>query len=303
MKIFRNLILYGKMIKFSHTLFALPFAGISFLLAYLESPLEVNDIIRIGILCVVCMFSARSAAMGFNRYVDAEIDEKNPRTEKREIPSGKISKLSALVFIGLSSFLFILASYFVNKIAFLLSFPALFVLFLYSLTKRFTLFCHIVLGFALSLAPLGAWIAITESISMVPIYFSLGLLFHIAAFDVLYAIQDMDFDKTENLHSIPSKLGEKNARLIAIFLHVLAIVVFVFAGKFAGLGIAYFLMLGIIALLVAYEHQLSWKHESGELPIEFYQVNSYISVVLLFAILIDKWSDLILKLSSGISLR
>jgi len=291
------------MIKFSHTLFALPFAGISFLLAYLESPLEMNDLIRIGLLCILCMFSARSAAMGFNRYVDAEIDEKNPRTENREIPAGKISKIAALLFIGLSSFIFILASFFVNKIAFLLSFPALFVLFLYSLTKRFTLFCHMVLGFALALAPLGAWIAITESISLVPIFFSLGLLFHISAFDVLYAIQDMNFDQKENLHSIPAKLGEKNARIIAISLHLVALIIFVIAGRYAELGIAYFIILGFIGLLVIYEHQLSWKHESGELPVEFYQVNSYISVVLLLAILVDKWGDLILKLSSGLSFR
>lgn len=291
------------MIKFSHTLFALPFAGISFLLAYLESPLEMNDLIRIGLLCILCMFSARSAAMGFNRYVDAEIDEKNPRTENREIPAGKISKIAALLFIGLSSFIFILASFFVNKIAFLLSFPALFVLFLYSLTKRFTLFCHMVLGFALALAPLGAWIAITESISLVPIFFSLGLLFHISAFDVLYAIQDMNFDQKENLHSIPAKLGEKNARIIAISLHLVSLIIFVIAGRYAELGIAYFIILGFIGLLVIYEHQLSWKHESGELPVEFYQVNSYISVILLLAILVDKWGDLILKLSSGLSFR
>lgn len=303
MKIFRNLILYGKMIKFSHTLFALPFAGISFVLAYLESPLEMNDLIRIGLLSILCMFSARSAAMGFNRYVDAEIDEKNPRTENREIPAGKISKISALVFIGLSSFIFILSSFFVNKIAFLLSFPALFVLFLYSLTKRFTLFCHIVLGVSLALAPLGAWIAITESMSLVPIFFSIGLLFHIAAFDVLYAIQDISFDQKENLHSIPSRLGERNARIIAVILHLISISVFVVAGRYAGLGFAFFIILSFIAFLVIYEHQLSWKHESGELPIEFYQVNSYISVVLFLAILIDKWGDLLLKLSSGISLR
>ncbi len=291
------------MIKFTHTLFALPFAGISFLLAYLESSLENGDLLRIGFLCILCMVSARSAAMGFNRYVDAEIDERNPRTEKREIPSGKISKISALLFIGLSSFLFIFASFFVNKLAFLLSFPALFILFLYSLTKRFTLFCHIILGIALGLAPLGAWIAISESISIVPVLFSLGLLFHIAAFDILYAIQDMDFDQKERLHSIPAKLGETNARRIAIFLHSLSIIVFVFAGRSAELGFPYYLILGIIAILIIYEHRISWTHESGELPIEFYQINSYISLVLFLAILLDKWRDIVLKVSAGISLR
>ncbi|TGN16774.1 UbiA-like polyprenyltransferase [Leptospira ilyithenensis] len=303
MNIFKNIILYGQMVKLSHTLFALPFAGISFILAYLQSPLETVDLIRIGLLIVICMVSARSAAMGFNRYVDAEIDERNPRTEKREIPSGKISKLSALLFIGLSAFIFIFSSFFINKLAFLLSFPALFVLFLYSLTKRFTLFCHLVLGLAISLAPLGAWIAMTESIDTIPILFSLGLLFHISAFDILYAIQDADFDAKEGLHSIPSQFGEKKSRIIAVILHVLSLFGFSFAGRFAELGILYYLVLSIIAFLLFYEHRLSWNHRSKELPPRFYQINSWISVVLFFAILIDKWSEFLIKLSSGISFK
>ncbi|MDF3818306.1 putative 4-hydroxybenzoate polyprenyltransferase [Leptospira sp. 96542] len=301
MKFFKNLVLYGQMVKFSHTLFAMPFAGICFLLAYLESPLESGDLLRIALLCLVCLVSARSAAMGFNRYVDAEIDEKNPRTEMREIPAGKISKLSALLFIGLSSFVFIFASFFVNKLAFLLSFPALFVLFLYSLTKRFTLFCHLVLGLAIALAPLGAWVAVTETISLIPILFSAGLLFHISAFDVLYAIQDMDFDKKENLHSIPSKLGELNSRIIAVLLHILCFGFFIFAGYTAGLGILYFLILSVIVVLVLYEHKISYVYRGKNLPLKFYQINSWISVVLFFAILIDKWSEFFIKISSGIS--
>ncbi|TGL45151.1 UbiA-like polyprenyltransferase [Leptospira perdikensis] len=303
MNFFKNLILYAKMVKFSHTLFALPFAGISFILAYLESTLDTGDLLRIGALVLVCMVSARSAAMGFNRYVDSEIDEKNPRTQNREIPSGKISKLSALLFIGLSSFIFIFASFFVNKLAFLLSFPALFVLFLYSLTKRFTLFCHLVLGFAISLAPLGAWIAITETVNLVPVLFSLGLLFHISAFDVLYAIQDMDFDAKENLHSIPSRLGETKSRGIAVVLHILSFVFFIFAGISAGLGVMYFLILSVIGILVLYEHKISYQYKSKDLPIVFYQINSWISVVLFLAILFDKWNEFLLKVSSGISFR
>ncbi|TGN19939.1 UbiA-like polyprenyltransferase [Leptospira idonii] len=303
MKFFKNLILYGQMVKFSHTLFALPFAGISFILAYLESSLETADLIRIGFLIVICMVSARSAAMGFNRYVDSEIDEKNPRTENREIPSGKISKLSALLFIGLSSFIFIFASFFVNKLAFLLSFPALFVLFLYSLTKRFTLFCHIVLGFAISLAPLGAWIAILERIDLVPVLFSAGLLFHISAFDILYAIQDADFDQKQNLHSIPAKLGESKSRIIAVLFHIFSISIFCLAGVVSELGFPYFLILLVITGLLVYEHRISWDHKSKELPLRFYQINSWISVVLFLAILADKWSDFLLKVSSGISFQ
>jgi 4-hydroxybenzoate polyprenyltransferase len=303
MNFLKNLLLYAQMVKFSHTLFALPFAGISFVLAYLESSLELGDLLRIFFLTILCMVSARSAAMGFNRYVDSEIDEKNPRTKERELPSGKISKFSALLFIGLSSFIFIFSSFFVNKLAFLLSFPALFVLFLYSLTKRFTFFCHLVLGFAISLAPLGAWIAVTENLSLIPILFSLGLLFHIAAFDVLYAIQDMDFDTKENLHSIPSALGENNSRIIASCLHILSISFFVWAGIASELQIMYFLILSGIGILILYEHKISFDTKTKDLPLKFYQINSWISVVLFFAILIDKWNELLLKFSSGISFQ
>ncbi|MCU0823960.1 MAG: putative 4-hydroxybenzoate polyprenyltransferase [Leptospira sp.] len=303
MKFLKNIILYAKMIKFSHSLFALPFAGISFVLAYLESSLEWGDLLRIFLLIIVCMVSARSAAMGFNRYVDAEIDEKNPRTKEREIPSGKISKLSALLFIGLSSFIFIFASFFVNKLAFLLSFPALFTLFLYSLTKRFTFFCHLVLGFAISLAPLGAWIAVTENISLVPILFSLGLLFHISAFDVLYAIQDMNFDQGEKLQSIPAVLGENHSRTIAVFLHLLSLFFFVWAGINAGLEWMYFLILFAIGVLILYEHKISYDAKTKDLPLQFYQINSWISVILFLAILFDKWNEFLIKLSSGISFQ
>ncbi len=301
MPIWNALLAYGRMIKFSHTLFALPFAGLSFLLAYLESSLDTRDLIRLAVLCSVCMFSARSAAMGFNRYVDSEIDLLNPRTENREIPSGKVSKLAALMFIIVSSFIFIFSSYLVNPLAFLLSFPALFLLFLYSLTKRFTLFCHLVLGLAIGLAPLGAWIAVTENLTLVPILFSIGLLFHIAAFDILYALQDKDFDSKQGLYSIPVFFGENKARVISALLHILAMLSFVLAGSQALLGGLYYFTLTIITGLLYYEHRLSFSHSKQELPLQFYQINSWISVVLFVGIFIDKWNEILIKLSEGIS--
>lgn len=301
MRLLNTVLAYGRMIKFSHTLFALPFAGLSFLLAYLQSSLDTKDLIRLGVLCSVCMFSARSAAMGFNRYVDSEIDVLNPRTENREIPSGKVSKLASLLFVLVSSFIFIFSSYLVNSLAFLLSFPALFLLFLYSLTKRFTLFCHLVLGLAIGLAPLGAWIAVTENLTLVPILFSVGLLFHIAAFDILYALQDKEFDSKQGLHSIPVFLGEKKSRIVSFVFHLAALVSFVFAGWQAMLGSFYFTTLVVIAWLLYYEHKLSLAHSNRELPGRFYQINSWISVVLFMGIFLDKWNEILIKVSEGIS--
>lgn len=303
MKLWQTVLAYGRMIKFSHTLFALPFAGISFLLAYLQSPLETKDLFRLAILSSVCMFSARSAAMGFNRYVDAEMDGQNPRTEGREIPTGQISRIAALLFISVSGFVFVFASYLVNHLAFLLSFPALALLFIYSLTKRFTLLCHLILGLAIGLAPLGAWIAVTETLSLIPILFSLALIFHIAAFDILYALQDLDFDVDMGLHSIPSKLGERNARYLAFLMHLISFMFFYFAGEVAMLGLGYFFVLALVLGLIAYEHKLSWNMGKSVLPPQFFQINSWVSLVLFIGIIIDKWSELVLKLSEGISLH
>jgi 4-hydroxybenzoate polyprenyltransferase len=292
---------YLKMIQFSHTLFALPFAGIAFILAYLESTQPTPEVIRILILVLVCMVSARSAAMGFNRYVDAEIDAKNERTKNREIPRGAISKGSAIFFILASSLLFLVASFLVNRLAFLLSFPALFVLFGYSLAKRFTLFCHLILGFAISLAPIGTWIALKEEFATIPLLLSAGLLFHISGFDVLYALQDEEFDRTNGLHSIPSKLGVTNSRRIAIAMHFIAFVCLWLAGSIAYLGFLYYISLAIVLVLWLVLHQISKNTPSSQaLPIQFFQVNSWVSVILFIGIFLDRFVLLKEKFLSGI---
>ncbi|MCZ8238519.1 MAG: putative 4-hydroxybenzoate polyprenyltransferase [Leptospiraceae bacterium] len=296
MKFIQKFFDYGRMIKFSHSLFALPFAGIALILAFLESDFMLQDIVRLSGLIIICLISARSAAMGFNRYIDAEIDKKNPRTNKREIPAGVLSPVSVLVFIGVSCFVFLFASYLINFLCFVLAFPALAILFFYSLAKRFTLLCHFILGFSLSMAPLGAWIAIAEDISLVPILFSLGLLFHITGFDILYAIQDADFDSKEALHSIPAKLGIQNSFHVSRILHILAIFSFLIAGKVADLGLIYYISIFIIGLLLIWEHRIAKDMAREILPPSFYTINSFISVVIFFGILFDRWGEFIGKL-------
>jgi 4-hydroxybenzoate polyprenyltransferase len=296
MKFIQKFFDYGRMIKFSHSLFALPFAGIAVILAFLESDFMIVDMARLSGLIIVCLVSARSAAMGFNRYIDAEIDKKNPRTSKREIPAGVLSPISVLVFIGVSCFVFLFASYLINFLCFILAFPALAILFLYSLAKRFTLLCHFILGFSLSMAPLGAWIAIAEDISLVPILFSIGLLFHITGFDILYAIQDADFDSKEALHSIPAKLGLQNSFHLARILHILSVFSFIIAGRVADLGFIYYVSIIIIAILLIWEHKIANDQATEILPPVFYNINSLISVVIFFGILFDRWGEFLGKL-------
>lgn len=296
MKFIHKFFDYGRMIKFSHSLFALPFAGIAVILAFLESDFMIVDMARLSGLIIVCLVSARSAAMGFNRYIDAEIDKKNPRTSKREIPAGVLSPISVLVFIGVSCFVFLFASYLINFLCFILAFPALAILFLYSLAKRFTLLCHFILGFSLSMAPLGAWIAIAEDISLVPILFSIGLLFHITGFDILYAIQDADFDSKEALHSIPAKLGLQNSFHLARILHILSVFSFIIAGRVADLGFIYYVSIIIIAILLIWEHKIANDQAKEILPPAFYNINSLISVVIFFGILFDRWGEFLGKL-------
>jgi 4-hydroxybenzoate polyprenyltransferase len=285
------------MVKFSHSLFALPFAGVSAILAFLEMDSNLGEILRLSLWISVCLVSARSAAMGFNRYIDSEIDRKNPRTANREIPSGKISATSVLVFVGLSSFIFLFSSYMINPLCFILAFPALFLLFFYSMAKRFTLLCHFILGISIALAPLGAWIAITESLDWIPIYLSLGLFTHIAGFDILYAIQDADFDRKEKLYSIPASLGPGRATFVAGLIHASAILFFFLAGMEASFGCDYYLFLILIVGLVGLEYGIALRYRGRTLPPRFYWINSSIGFFLFFGILFDRWNEITSRIS------
>ena len=212
---------YLSLIKFSHTIFAVPFALIGFFLA-ISSPQYIFEWTTF-LYVVLCMIFARSAAMAFNRYIDRDIDTANPRTsEIREIPNGSIKANSALVFVIISSLLFIGTTYFINDICFYLSPIALLVVLGYSYTKRFTSLCHLVLGLGLSLSPIGAYLAVTGKFDdIIPILFSLVVLFWVSGFDIIYSLQDEEFDKEQKLHSIPVLLGKKNALILSKVLHFL----------------------------------------------------------------------------------
>ena len=223
---------YLSLVKFSHTVFALPFALIGFALGLYMSDAAFDWTLLIKV--VLCMIFARNAAMGFNRFLDADIDKKNQRTANREVPAGIVSKKNALAFVIINCFLFVATTFFINQICFFLSPVALFVILFYSYTKRFTALCHLVLGLGLSLAPIGAYLAVTGHFHILPLLFSAMVFTWVSGFDILYALQDEDFDSEYNLHSIPVLLGRKNALRSSRFLHLITACLIIVAG-FEGL--------------------------------------------------------------------
>jgi 4-hydroxybenzoate polyprenyltransferase len=281
----QSIVAYGHLIKFSHTVFALPFALTALLLAHQESPIGGITLI----LIVLAMAAARSAAMGFNRLVDYEFDRRNPRTANRPLTSGKIDKRSVLVLILVSSLAFTAFAAFLGKLCFVLSLPVLGVLFAYSYTKRFTSLCHLVLGFGIGLAPLGAWIAATGVFDGRVLLLSGALMTYIAGFDILYACQDVDFDRQEDLFSIPSRWGIPFALKISTALHVLTAIFLFFIQTAFGLGKVYLTFLVVIIALLALEHRLVHPNRLEKINIAFFHVNSVISVLLLAAVWVDVW--------------
>lgn len=275
---------YGRMIKFSHSIFALPFALSAVVLATRTNTLTFWTFLWI----IIAMVAARSAAMGFNRLVDADIDKQNPRTEMREIPSGAISKNATIKFIAVSGFIFIFSAVMLGKICFYFSIPVLILLLLYSYTKRFTMFCHIYLGFVISLAPIGAWVAVTNSLSWPIVCLSLALMTNIAGFDILYACQDVKFDSEEKLFSIPSTLGVQKALKISTLLHVATFLFFTLFFFAFGMSAVYAFTLLLIGGLLVIEHRLVKPDDLSNVNIAFFHINSILSVVLLVGIIINE---------------
>lgn len=277
----KKILVYGRMIKFSHTIFALPFALSAVVLAW-----ETHSPVFMDFLWILmAMVGARSAAMGFNRIVDADIDSKNDRTAIREIPSGLLSKKESFLFVLISSFLFIFSAAMLSHLCLILSFPVLFFLFFYSYTKRFTKYCHLYLGFAISLAPVGAWVAITGTLSLGIVFLTLTLLTYIAGFDILYACQDIDFDREQGLFSLPSKIGPEKAMRFSSVLHVLTFV-FLLAMYFSfGMHPVFLIFQGIIGLLLIAEHKLVKPDNLQHIDVAFFHINSVISILLFIGVL------------------
>lgn len=277
---------YLSLIKFSHTIFALPFAVIGFFLATIQiaSPIEWVKFIHV----VLCMVFARSAAMAFNRYIDRDIDKANARTaEIREIPNGTIKPTSALIFVIVNCFLFIVTTYFINPLCFYLSPVALFVVLGYSLTKRFTALCHLVLGVGLSLAPIGAYLAVTGVFDWLPLFFSFAVLFWVSGFDIIYALQDEDFDKQQKLHSIPVMLGKRNALFLSTVLHIITASLILFAGFYAGFSYFYWIGSCIFIALLTYQHLIVKPNNLSKVNLAFFTTNGIASVVFSIFVLLD----------------
>ncbi|MCG8620017.1 MAG: putative 4-hydroxybenzoate polyprenyltransferase [Desulfobacterales bacterium] len=274
---------YGRMIKFSHSIFALPFALSAVIIAWQSHAPSVWDLVWI----LVAMVAARSAAMGFNRIVDAAIDARNPRTAIREIPSGVLSQKEAIFFVAASGMIFVFSAAMLSKLCFILSFPVLFALCFYSYTKRFTQYCHLYLGFAIALAPVGAWVAITDTLSPGVVFLSASLWTYIAGFDILYACQDIDFDREQGLFSLPAALGASNAMKVSSLLHVMTMGFFTAMFFAFGMHPVFLVFLGIIGILLIVEHRLVNPRDLSRIDMAFFHMNSIISVVLLIGVITE----------------
>ena len=279
---------YLSLVKFSHTLFAMPFAMIGYFLAiYTSDSFTSNPLWLIFVLVLAAMVFARSAAMAFNRWLDARIDAINPRTAIREIPSGKISPSAALAFVIINCIAFMITTAFINMLCFFLSPVALFVILFYSYTKRFTALCHLVLGLGLSLAPIGAYLAVTARFDLLPILFSLLVLFWVSGFDVIYALQDEEFDRSNQLRSIPARLGKVKALNISIALHVLVGVLLIKIGTYGNFGISYWMGAMVFAALLVYQHKLVKPADLSKVNLAFFTTNGIASVVFACFVILD----------------
>jgi 4-hydroxybenzoate polyprenyltransferase len=282
---FIKMAVYLRMIKFSHTIFALPFALAALVLVNRVSPITLHAVFWI----IMAMVGARSAAMGFNRFADASIDSKNPRTAVRAIPSGAISKTDAGLFIMVSSILFIYSSMMLSWLCFWLSFPVLCILFCYSYTKRFTWLSHIILGFSISLVPMAVWVAVAGTFSIKIAMLCFVLLSYISGFDILYACQDTEFDREERLYSIPAVFGIKKALAASSLLHIISFLSLVSLYWIFSLSPVFLIFALVIAVLFVVEHKLVRPDDLTRVNVAFYHINSIISVLLFVAILSGEW--------------
>jgi 4-hydroxybenzoate polyprenyltransferase len=296
---------YLSLVKFSHTIFAMPFALIGFFLGLAEFtsivpgwhtrifPVFIDwKIILVKLaLVILCMVFARSAAMAFNRFLDHKWDALNPRTAIREIPKGIITPKNALAFTIINCILFIATTFFINRICFFLAPVALAVVLGYSYTKRYTALCHIILGVGLSLAPIGAYLAVTGAFHWLPILFSFAVLFWVSGFDIIYALQDVEFDQSQSLYSIPARVGKENGLRISEILHLLSLATVVLAGKLGAFGWLYWLGVLVFGICLVYQHSIVKPNDLRRVNLAFMTMNGIASVV--FAVFVI--SDLFIK--------
>lgn len=282
MQIWQKLKTTLEMIKFEHTVFALPFAFIGALLAGNGLPTGR----QIGWI-VAAMVGARSAAMTFNRIVDLRYDRLNPRTEKRALPAGTLSMPFALGFTVLMSGLFVVAAAQLNPICFYLSFPTLGILLFYSYTKRFTALSHLFLGLAIGLAPLAAWLAVRGEFDWPPVLLSAAVMFWVAGFDVIYALQDMEFDRKSRLFSLPARLGPGPALTLSTLFHAATIGLLLATARWTQLGLVAYAGIAIVAAILFWEHRIVKPNDFSRVNVAFFSLNGYVSILLLVTFATD----------------
>ncbi|HWR75426.1 MAG TPA: UbiA-like polyprenyltransferase [Bacteroidales bacterium] len=276
---------YLSLVKFSHTVFALPFALVGYFLGATEEAYGFG--LRTFLLMLACMIFARSAAMAFNRYADYRYDSLNPRTAAREIPSGRISKRNALIFVIISSLLFVTATALLNRLTLILSPVALLVILGYSYTKRFTALCHLILGLGLSLAPIGAYIAVTGTFALLPVIYSGIVLTWVSGFDIIYAMQDEKFDRQTGLYSIPAVTSPRKALLISTGLHILSALFVVAAGLAGDVGLTYWAGALVFLALLVYQHSIVKPDDLSRVNLAFGTTNGIAGVLFGILVIID----------------
>ncbi len=272
---------FSELVMFQHSIFSLPFIFIAMLVA--ADGWFGWKLLFLGLFAAV---SARNFAMGVNRYLDKDVDRINPRTKNRPSVDGRVTDMQMIAFIAMNALLFVVIAYFVNSLAFALSLPILAVLGAYTLFKRFSSLAHLVLGVSLGLAPLAGVIAVSGEVTLWSVYLALGVMFWVAGFDLLYSLQDMAFDKAHGLHSIPSKLGEKNTMLIARFFHFFTILLWSAFVVTADLGIWGQMAVVFSAMMLFYEHYLVNK-DFTKIDKAFFTVNGYLGFVFIFLIILE----------------
>jgi 4-hydroxybenzoate polyprenyltransferase len=268
---------YFSLVLFAHSVFALPFALIGFFLA-VHTTDHVFQWHKL-LLMLGCMVFARNAAMAFNRYLDRDVDALNPRTANRDVPAGRVSPKGALFFTVANALLFVLAAVFINPLCFYLSPVALLVILGYSYTKRFTPLCHLVLGLGLGLAPVGAYLAVTGQFHMVPVFYGLAVLFWVSGFDIIYALQDEDFDRKHGLNSIPVLLGTLGALRMSEVLHVLSAIFVILPVLYFNFGWLYWLGVILYIGLLIYQHRLVSQNDLSRVDRAFMTTNGVASVI------------------------
>jgi 4-hydroxybenzoate polyprenyltransferase len=280
-----TLLNYLSLVKFSHTVFALPFAIVGYFTAIKMTGIHFEW--QLFAKVILCMVFARNAAMAFNRYADRNFDKINPRTFVREIPAGLISAKAALFFVIINVILFIATTWFIKELCFYLSPIAIIVILGYSLTKRYTALCHFILGVGLSLAPLGAFLAVTGYFHIVPILFSIAILFWVGGFDIIYALQDDDFDKSQKLRSIPVILGREKALILSRVIHTISALILIIPGIIMHSSNYYFAGWAIFSGLLVYQHSLVKTNDLSKVNLAFFTTNGIASVTFLSFFLFD----------------